>query len=122
VIRRMVADLPLPLEIVGIETVREADGLAMSSRNRFLSAADRAKAPTLNRTLRGVSEALRAGRQPASVLADATSSLTSQGFGVDYLALVDGPTLVPVDQLTTDARLITAATLGSVRLLDNIAA
>jgi pantoate--beta-alanine ligase len=122
VIKRMVADLPLPLEIIGIETVREADGLALSSRNRFLSAADRAKAPMLNRALRGVSEALRAGRASASVLADATASLTAQGFGVDYLALVDGSTLAPVDQLTASARLITAARLGSVRLLDNIAA
>jgi pantoate--beta-alanine ligase len=122
VVKRMVADLPLPLEVIGVETVRETDGLALSSRNRFLSAAERARAPVLYRTLRGISEALRAGGAPATVLADATASLTAQGFGVDYLALVDGPTLVPIDMLRTNARLIAAAKVGTVRLLDNIAA
>jgi pantoate--beta-alanine ligase len=120
VIKRMVADLLLPLEIVGIETVRETDGLAMSSRNRFLSAAERATAPLLNRVLRDTAKGLAAGE--ASVLDRAHDVLANGGFGVDYFALVDGPTLAPIDATTSGARLIAAARLGTVRLLDNIAA
>ena len=120
VIERMVADLLLPLEIVGIETVREADGLAMSSRNRFLSAAERATAPLLNRVLRDTAKGLAAGE--VSVLDRARGVLADAGFGVDYFALVDGPTLAPIDTPTPGARLIAAARLGTVRLLDNIAA
>ncbi len=120
VMKRMVADLLLPLEIVGIETVREPDGLAMSSRNRFLAPQERALAPILYRTLRAVAERLRGGGAAAGVLADATASLNGQGFEVNYLALVDGPTMVPIDAPTGEARLITAARLGTVRLLDNV--
>ncbi|HVY15565.1 MAG TPA: pantoate--beta-alanine ligase [Rhodopila sp.] len=119
VVKRMVADLLLPLEIVGVETVREPDGLAMSSRNRFLTPAERAKAPVLNRTLRSVAERLREGA-PAAMLAEATEALGRQGFEVNYLALVDGPSLAPIDRAIPAARLITAARLGTVRLLDNI--
>jgi pantoate--beta-alanine ligase len=120
VVKRMVADLLLPLEIAGIETVREPDGLAMSSRNRFLTSEERAKAPVLHRTLRAVAERLRGGTAAAGALADATASLTGQGFEVNYLALVDGPTLVPIDTATGQSRLITAARLGTERLLDNV--
>lgn len=121
VIRRVVADLLLPLEIVGIETVREADGLALSSRNRFLTVEDRATAPMLFDTLTGTAAKLRAGAEVESALADATARLTSGGFSVDYFALVDGPTLRPIGGMQENARLITTARLGSVRLLDNIA-
>ncbi len=120
VIRRMVADLLLPLEIVGIETVRETDGLALSSRNRFLNAAERAVAPALSRTLRNSARAL-AGRQPADPILDAArQDLTKAGFVVEYFALVDGPTLTPISAAAPDARLIAAARLGTVRLLDNV--
>jgi pantoate--beta-alanine ligase len=122
VVKRMVADLLLNLEIVGVQTVREPDGLAMSSRNRFLSAAERAKAPALIGALRGVAAGLAGGEAASQLLAQAHSTLGGQGFVVDYLALVDGPTLAPVATGDPGARLIAAAKLGNVRLLDNIAA
>jgi len=120
VVKRMVADLLLPLEIVGIETVREQDGLAMSSRNRFLSAPERALAPVLHRTMQDSAQRLRAGNDVAAVLTAASTALTADGFAVDYLALVDGPTLTPLAAYAANARLIAAAKLGTVRLLDNI--
>lgn len=115
VIKRMVADLLLPLEIVGIKTVREPDGLAMSSRNRFLSPTQRSTAPALHRALQDVAAGILS-------LPDAIGALTDQGFTVGYLALVDGPTLSPLDRPRPEARLIAAAKLGTVHLLDNIAA
>ena len=121
VIRRMVTDLLLPLDIVGIETVREPDGLAMSSRNRFLTPSERALAPMVARTLTGLSQDLVGGAAAAPLLAAATDALNKAGFAVDYLALVDGPSLSPIDVAVPNARLIVAARLGSVRLLDNMA-
>jgi pantoate--beta-alanine ligase len=113
VVRRMVSDLNLPLEIVAVETVREPDGLALSSRNRFLSAAERVRAPLLHAVL---TETVRGGTVTA-----ARERLTEAGFGVDYLAFVDGPTLTEITGPAPGARLIAAARLGAVRLLDNIA-
>ena len=120
VVKRMVADLLLPLEIVGIETVREPDGLAMSSRNRFLSPEERAKAPALITSMRTTAERLASGGDAAEPLAAARATLADQGFNVDYLALVEAASLVPVEHAAPGARLIAAAKLGSVRLLDNI--
>jgi pantoate--beta-alanine ligase len=120
VVKRMVADLLLPLAIVGIETVREPDGVAMSSRNRFLSASERDQAPALIQVLRATAARLAAGADER--LSDATGQLEAAGFDVDYLALVDGPTLAAIERSRPGARLIAAAKLGSVRLLDNIAA
>jgi pantoate--beta-alanine ligase len=122
VIKRMVTDLHLPLEIVGVETVREADGLAMSSRNRFLAAGEREAAPTLSRTLRETAGQIAAGQPVAHAIAAGRNALAAAGFAVDYLALVDGPTLVPAATASASGRLIAAARLGTVRLLDNIAA
>ena len=119
VVKRMVADLLLPLSIVGVGTVRESDGLAMSSRNRFLTAEERARAPALYAVLRSMAGALAAGEAVANVLAKAADELSQRGFGIDYLALVEGAGLAPIDTLQPDARLIAAARLGSVRLLDN---
>jgi pantoate--beta-alanine ligase len=119
VVTRMASDLLLPLEIVGVETVREADGLAMSSRNRFLSAKERVVAPALYATLRGSVEALAHGETAQEVLTAGQNALGQSGFSVDYLALVEGPTLAPIETLRPSARLIAAARLGSVRLLDN---
>ena len=113
VVRRMVADLHLPLEIIGIPTVREADGLALSSRNRFLTPAERAVAPQLHSVLCRTS---RAGAT-AVALADARRALSDAGFALDYLALVDGATLQAEQR---GSRLIAAARLGSVRLIDNL--
>ena len=115
VVRRMVSDLLLPLSIVGVETVRERDGLAMSSRNRFLSATERARAPLLH-------AALTAAARGEHTLSDARRRLNDAGFEVDYFALVDGPTLTEIAAPQPGARLIAAARLGSVRLLDNVAA
>ncbi len=119
VIKRMVADLLLPVEIVGVQTVREADGLAMSSRNRFLSCSERATAPMLNTLLSTTAQEILAGANASASLEDARSQLTTKGFDVGYFALVDGPSLLPIERSTVGARLIAAARLGSVRLLDN---
>jgi pantoate--beta-alanine ligase len=120
VVKRMVTDLLLPLEIVGVETVREADGLALSSRNRFLSAEERAVAPALVSALRGVAARVGFGEPADAPLAEARAALAAAGFAVDYVALVDGPTLLPLERDAPGARLIAAARLGSVRLIDNI--
>jgi len=120
VIRRMVADLLLPLEIVPVETVREADGLAMSSRNRFLSEEERRRAPRLFAVLQACAGDLAGGGAAAPVLARGEAQLRAEGFAPDYLALVDGPSLAPISAAAPGARLIAAARLGSVRLLDNV--
>ena len=121
VVTRMVADLLMPLRIVGVRTVREADGLALSSRNRFLTARERTVAPRLHAALRQAAATLAQGTQAAGPLAAARDSLTRAGFAVDYFALVDGPSLAPLDMPRTGCRLIAAARLGTVRLLDNVA-
>lgn len=120
VVRRMVADLLLPVQIVGVPTVREQDGLALSSRNRYLSPRDRARAPLLLRILTATIVRLHAGDHVGAALDDARDALRQQGFGVDYLELVDGPSLSPLDNPHPGARLIAAARLGGVRLLDNV--
>ena len=120
VVRRMVSDLHLPLEIVAVETIREPDGLAMSSRNRFLSATERERAPLLYRVLEDSVAASRT--DSAAALRTARERLTDAGFSVDYFALVDGPSLREIPHPAPNARIIAAARLGTVRLLDNIAA
>jgi pantoate--beta-alanine ligase len=122
VVTRMVKDLPLPVRIIGVSTVREADGLAMSSRNRFLGPEDRARAPILHRTLVAATARLAAGDPTAECLDAARMVLSDAGFSVDYVALVDGPSLKPIDAPRPQARLIAAARLGGVRLLDNVPA
>jgi pantoate--beta-alanine ligase len=121
VIRRMVDDLLLPLSIVGIETVREADGLALSSRNRFLSETERVRAPLPHAMLMETARSVADGREANGLLKVARERLTDAGFIVDYFALVDGPTLTEISSAGPGARLIAAARLGSVRLLDNVA-
>lgn len=121
VIRRVVADLLLPLDIVGVATVREPDGLALSSRNRFLTPAEHALAPRLYALLRATAAELAQGGPAAEPLARARAALERDGFQPDYFELVDGPSLVPLPAARHPARLIAAARLGTVRLLDNIA-
>jgi pantoate--beta-alanine ligase len=121
VIRRMVADLAMPVEIVGVPTVREADGLALSSRNDYLSADERQRALALPRALETASAAILAGQPVQSALGEARQSLSGDGFSrIDYVALVDAETLEPVEARRGDTRLIAAAIIGKTRLIDNL--
>jgi pantoate--beta-alanine ligase len=122
VIRRMSEDLELPVRVIGAPVVREADGLAMSSRNRFLTPAERLVAPCLYARLCEARAAMADGVAAAQALSAARAMLAGDGLITDYFALVDGPSLTEIDAPAVDARLIAAARLGSVRLLDNVAA
>lgn len=122
VIRRFTADLNIDIEIVGVPTQREDDGLALSSRNAYLSPEERDTARTLPRALGEAKAAIERGDDVAAALATATTRLREAGFEpIDYLALVDAHSLEPVDRLDGDARLIVAAKLGRTRLIDNLA-
>jgi pantoate--beta-alanine ligase len=122
VIRRMVADLAIPVEIVGVATVREEDGLALSSRNAYLSADERGRAVALSAALAAARTTILAGEPVATALAAGEDSLRSAGFSkIDYFALVNAATLEPLDSLAGEMRLIAAATLGNTRLIDNLA-
>ncbi len=122
VIRRMERDLALNVRIAGIPTLREPDGLALSSRNRFLTAEQRGTAPLLHATLQAIRTDLVAGAAVEASLAEARDRLGTRGFSIDYLALVRGNTMDPTERAGPGTRLIAAAGLGSVRLLDNLAA
>ena len=106
---------------VALPTVRDADGLALSSRNRFLSAEERALAGRFPAVLGAAADALQAGAPVDPALADARAELAGLGFAVDYLDLVHAVTLERLDAVAAPSRLIAAARLGSVRLLDNFA-
>jgi len=122
VIRRMTSDLSIPVEIVGVPTVREADGLALSSRNRYLLPEERQEAVSLPRALESARAAIRSGTPVSEVLQEARRALRDSGFSrIDYFALVDASTLEPLDASQGDMRLITAAVIGTTRLIDNIA-
>jgi pantoate--beta-alanine ligase len=122
VIRRITADLVLPVQILAAPIIRDTDGLALSSRNRFLSPAERRAAPALYRALHTASRAIAAGSPVPQILSQARKSLAEAGMALEYLALVDGATLTELHHAQTGARLIAAARLGNVRLLDNVAA
>jgi pantoate--beta-alanine ligase len=122
VIRRMVTDLLLPVEVIGATIVREHDGLAMSSRNRFLTEAERQAAPALHLALCEIRRLLAGGMDAHEAIAAGRAKLPAPQFAIDYLALVEGGSLREINAPVADARLIAAAKLGSVRLLDNIAA
>ncbi|XQA74443.1 pantoate--beta-alanine ligase [Xanthomonas sacchari] len=119
VIRQMVADLAFPIEILGGGIVREADGLAMSSRNQYLSAEERPRAAQIHRTLRAMREAHLAGRPRAEVEAAATAQLQAAGFEVDYSVLRTPDLSEPQDGTGPRVALI-AARLGRTRLIDNL--
>ncbi|MES2119897.1 MAG: pantoate--beta-alanine ligase [Pseudomonadota bacterium] len=121
VIRRMARDLNIPCEIVGAPTVREADGLALSSRNAYLSAEERSRAVALPRALEAARDSIRSGKKVGETLASARQSLLDGGFSrVDYFALVDAGKLEPLDRPQGEMRLIAAAVMGTTRLIDNI--
>ncbi|WP_249975235.1 pantoate--beta-alanine ligase [Vreelandella olivaria] len=119
VIRKLVSDLHMPIEIIGVPIVRADDGLALSSRNGYLSQQERTTAPMLYRTLCELRDALERGESTAEVLQRGASLLTGAGFTPDYLELRD-ETLAPVTPATRNAVLLAAATLGPARLIDNL--
>jgi len=122
VIRRMAADLSLPVQIVGIPTVREPDGLALSSRNAYLLPEERQLALALPRALEAARAAILGGSAVDQVLDEARQSLRDSGFSrIDYFALVDATTLEPLEVAKGKMRLIAAAIIGTTRLIDNIA-
>ena len=122
VIHRLVADLGLAVEIVGVETVRDGDGLALSSRNAFLSAEDRQRALALPRALQSARNQIASGEPVGRALAAVKQSLVDAGFlKIDYFALIDAATLEPLSEPAGEMRLIAAATIGGTRLIDNVA-
>ena len=121
VIRRMARDLDLPVRIQGVPTVREADGLALSSRNAYLTPQDRAIAPSLHRALQAVAEGVKAGKSPAELCHRAAADVIAAGFAsVDYIEVRDADDMSPVETLARPARVLAAARLGTTRLIDNI--
>lgn len=120
IVRRFVADLNLPIRIVGCPTLREADGLAMSSRNRRLEGGARQAALAIHRAMDDAAAGLRAGDRAA--VDRIPDMLRAAGFqSVDYAELADAETLAPVKDLSRPARILVAATIDGVRLIDNIA-
>jgi pantoate--beta-alanine ligase len=121
VVRRMARDLNLPVDIVGVPTVREPDGLALSSRNVYLSADERRIAPSLYRLMREAAGEIAKNSAPAPILQRASGELTRLGFAVEYLELRDAATLQPFALTpTSPARLLAAVHLGRTRLIDNV--
>jgi len=122
VIKRMTRDLDIPVAIEGCATVREADGLAMSSRNAYLNADERRIAARLNQIMQDAIKAAHGGALIAAVEADAARHLMAAGFtSVDYIAIRDAETLAPISDLARPARILAAAWLGKTRLIDNMA-
>ena len=121
VVRRMVTDLNIPVEVVGCETIREADGLAMSSRNARLDPLSRAQAPALHRIMVKTAAQIRGGGEIAASLAQARDDLRQAGFTeVEYLDLRTAAMLEPATGIEQPVRLLAAAWIGGVRLIDNI--
>ena len=118
IVRRMVRDLNMPIEIVGVPTARAEDGLALSSRNRFLDEDQRRTAPLLHSTLVDTAQQIRLGKPLNTVLGNARTRLTSAGFKLDYFALCRPDTLDPLLKAESGI-LLAAARLGAIRLLDN---
>jgi pantoate--beta-alanine ligase len=120
VVRRLVRDLDIATEIVALPTVRESDGLALSSRNAYLSTEQRSVAPALGRALRAAGERARASVSIPRVEAEGNAELLNAGFDrVDYFAIRDAETLHPVRDVTRPSRVLAAAWLGKTRLIDN---
>jgi pantoate--beta-alanine ligase len=121
IIRQMVAQMNLPIRIVGGETVRAANGLALSSRNQYLDEAQRSQANFLYQTLQGLRTALLQGEHDFEQLQNqAVSALSAQGWVVDYVSIRNQSDLQPADYLQRELVILAAAKLGGVRLLDNV--
>ncbi len=121
IIRGMVREFDLPLEIVACETSRAADGLALSSRNGYLNPQERAEAPRLYRNLLAIREAVASGRHDFTVLENtASADLASHGWQVDYISLRNANTLQPAQAGDTSLVVLGAARLGTTRLIDNL--
>ncbi|MBX9933855.1 MAG: pantoate--beta-alanine ligase [Methylobacterium sp.] len=121
VITRTMRDLDIPVEIRGVPTLREADGLALSSRNRYLTPEERAIAPRLQSMLSRIARELVAGGQATGLVASGIAELKQAGFSpVQYLAVCDAETLAPVERVASPARVLVAAYLGRTRLIDNV--
>jgi pantoate--beta-alanine ligase len=121
VIRRMVADLDMPVEIVGRPTVREPDGLAMSSRNAYLAPADRARATAIYQGLSAARARLEAGERSVPTLLAEARALVEKGVDrIEYLEIRDAQHLTPIDQITGPAVILVAALVGTTRLIDNL--
>jgi pantoate--beta-alanine ligase len=121
VIRRMVQDLALPVKIIGVDTVREADGLAMSSRNNYLDAEQRSRAPVLHAALEHTAAALRQGRRDFSVLeGEAMQMIAEGGLKPDYFGIRRAADLSPPGEKDTSLVILGAAFLGLARLIDNL--
>jgi len=121
IIRRMARDLDMDVEIVGMPILRDGDGLALSSRNAYLSAGERQTALSLPRTLAETALAIRKGAGIPAALADAKTAMLAAGFSsIDYVALVDAASLEPLAACDREGRLLAAARIGSTRLIDNV--
>jgi pantoate--beta-alanine ligase len=119
-VRRMVRDLNIPVAIIAVPTIREADGLAMSSRNRYLSPAQRKIAGALPQVMHDTVAALRGGAAASPIVAEAKTRLHQAGFDrIDYLELCDESSLQPIQSARAPSRLFVAAYIGSTRLIDN---
>jgi pantoate--beta-alanine ligase len=121
VVTRMASDLDIPTVVIPVPTVREGDGLAMSSRNGYLSDAERQQAPLIHRELQATADAIRQGAPPAEAAAAAARALTQAGFRVDYVEARNADTLAELHETSDPVRLLAAAWLGTTRLIDNIA-
>lgn len=121
VIRKMVADLNMPIQIFGVPIVRDHDGLALSSRNGYLSAQQRAAAPALQHALQAIKAQIINGRRDyATLFEHFATDLQAAGFRLDYVELRDALSLQPADVQSTQLVLLAAAYLGSTRLIDNL--
>ena len=122
VVTRLARDLDLPTRILGAPTVRESDGLALSSRNRYLSPSEREAAPTLHRVLADCAKEIGAGRPLETALAAGRTAITKAGFALDYLEVRHATTLAPpASARQRPLRLLVAARIGATRLIDNLA-
>ncbi len=122
VVTQMARDLDLGVRVIGSRTVRERDGLAMSSRNVYLSAEERRVAPTLHRAMKESAARLRSGERIEATMAAGAGMIAAAGFRLDYFEVRHAETLAPI--ASTDAgpmRILVAARLGTTRLIDNIA-
>ena len=120
IIRRLAADFNLPIEVVEIPTVREADGLAMSSRNRHLSAGERSLAPSLYQALVEARRRITAGERDVNAVRDAAAARIPPSIELEYLEIVDPATMQPVAQIAGPVRVAGAIWLGATRLIDNV--